>query len=266
MPSPALDLHVYREPTGDSACVVLLHGFPLDHRMWDDVVEMLPDDVPVLAPDLPGLGASPLDDSRPPSVEVAADAVAAAVRGGGFDEVVVAGLSMGGYAALALAERHPELVVGLVLVDTRSTPDGDDARARRLAVADEVERSGSVAAASDVSGLVGPTTTSRRPEVLTRLAAWVGEQSPDGVAWSQRAMAARPDRTHVLAAFAGPAAVVVGEEDGLTPPAAAEHMAAQLTDVHYVVVPGSGHMSAVEVPDSVAAAIVDVVRRVPPRY
>ncbi|MEP7764046.1 alpha/beta fold hydrolase [Sanguibacter sp. 25GB23B1] len=251
---------------GSAPCVVLLHGFPLDHRMWDDVARLLPDDVVVIAPDLPGLGGSPLDASQPPSLEVAADAVASTVRASGVDEIVVAGLSMGGYVALALAERHPELVVGLALIDTRSTPDGDDARARRLAVADEVERSGSVAAASDVSGLVGPTTTNGRPEVVERLAAWVGDQSPEGVAWSQRAMAARPDRTHVLAAFAGPAAVVVGEEDGLTPPAAAEHMAAQLTDVHYVLVPGAGHMSAVETPAAVATAIVDVVRRVPPRY
>ena len=266
MSSAPLHLHVYRVSPGGGACVVLLHGFPLDHRMWDDVAALLPDDVTVVAPDLPGLGASPLDASQPPSVVVAADAVAVTVRAAGFDEIVVAGLSMGGYVALALAERHPELVAGLVLLDTRSTPDGDDARARRLSIADAVLQAGTVDPVRDVSGLVGPTTTSQRPELLARMEAWVAEQSPDGVAWSQRAMAARPDRTGVLAAVPGPAAVVVGDEDGLTPPPAAEHMVAQLTDAHYVLVPGSGHMSAVEVPVAAAGAIVDVVRRVAPRF
>lgn len=266
MTTAPLALHVYRTAPSGGACVVLLHGFPLDHRMWDDVAGLLPDDVPVVAPDLPGLGASPVDASQPPSVEVAADAVAGALQEAGVDEVVVAGLSMGGYVALALAERHPELVVGLVLVDTRSTPDGPEARAKRLRVADEVLASGSVAAVSDVSGLVGATTRERRASLVTRLEAWVQDQAPEGVAWSQRAMAARPDRTHVLGAFAGPAAVVVGAEDELTPESAAEHMVAHLTEAHYVVVPEAGHMSAVETPDAVAAAILDVVRRVPPRY
>ena len=266
MTTAPLALHVYRAVSGGGACVVLLHGFPLDHRMWDDVAERLPEDVAVVAPDLPGLGASPVDASLPPSLEAAADAVARAVRDEGLDEVVVVGLSMGGYVALALAERHPELVVGLVLVDTRSTPDGDEARAKRLRLADEVLASHSVAPVSDVSGLVGSTTAEERPVVVARLEAWVREQPPEGVAWSQRAMAARPDRTDVLTAFAGPSAVVVGAQDTVTPESAAEHMAAQLTDAHYVVVAGSGHMSAVETPDAVAAAIVDVVRRVPPRY
>ncbi|PFG32642.1 alpha/beta fold hydrolase [Sanguibacter antarcticus] len=262
MSSSSLDLHLYRVAPGGGACVVLLHGFPLDHRMWDDVAALLPADVSVVAPDLPGLGASPLDGEQPPSLEAAADEVAAAVRRGGFAEIVVVGLSMGGYVALALLERHPELVVGLVLVDTRSTPDTDETRARRLRIADDVVQTGALVPVSDASGLVGLTTRTGRPEVVARLEAWIREQSPEGVAWSQRAMASRPDRTSVLASFSGPSAVVVGDEDELAPPAAAEHMAVHLPDARVVLVPGSGHMSAVEAPVPVASAIADVVGRV----
>lgn len=266
MTTVPLALHVRRGSPGGGACLVLLHGFPLDHRMWDGVVALLPADVTVVVPDLPGLGASPLDPDLEPSVESSADAVAAAVREAGIESAVVAGLSMGGYVAMALAERHPDLVAGLALVDTRSTPDSAEARSKRLRVADEVLAAHSVAAVSDVSALVGATTRSHRPDVVARLESWAREQSPEGVAWSQRAMAARPDRSAVLSTLAGPSTVVVGEEDELTPPTAAEHMVALLTGAHYVVVPGAGHMSAVEAPAEVAAALVDVVRRVVPTF
>src|SRR5690606_37453777 len=99
----------------------------------------------VLAPDLPGFGASPTGpdlaqavgaDPAQASVEVMADGVAATLRQAGVDRAVVAGLSMGGYVALALLERHPDLVAGLGLIDTKSTADDDVARAKRFAVAE----------------------------------------------------------------------------------------------------------------------------------
>ena len=74
-------------------------------------------------------------------------------------------------------------------------------------------------------------------------------------------MASRPDRTDVLAAIDGPVVVVVGDEDAVTPVAAAEHLASSARDAQLVVVPRSGHMSAVEQPGAVAAALDDLVQR-----
>lgn len=247
--------------------LVLLHGFPLDHRMWDEVARALPDDVIVLAPDLPGLGQSELAGFAEPSIEAAADAVAASLRDAGVTTAVVAGLSMGGYVALALAERHPDLVAGLALVDTKSTADDDGARANRLRIADEVEAAGSVDAVRSMSvSLLGETSRATRAALVAQLDEWISEQPPAGVAWSQRAMAARVDRTAVLRDFAGPAVVVVGSEDQLTPVAAAEHMVAALAEPVFVIVRGAGHMSAVELPLAVAEALVELVHRVPPTY
>ena len=75
-------------------------------------------------------------------------------------------------------------------------------------------------------------------------------------------MAARPDATDVLAGFGGPALVVVGDEDGLTPPAQAEAMAAVLADVELVVVPQAGHLAALEHPWAVASAVRRLLDRV----
>ncbi|WP_265521923.1 alpha/beta fold hydrolase [Oerskovia flava] len=259
MTTAPLELFTLQE--GHGVPLLLLHGFPLDHRMWSDVVAHLPSGTTVLAVDLPGAGASPLG-GEPASLEASADAVATTVRAAGVHRAVVAGLSMGGYVALALAERHPELVTGLGLVDTKSTADTDEARANRLRIAARVDSDQTVDAVLGMPGvLLGETSKHERGGLTARLEEWIRVQRPGGVAWSQRAMAARPDRTAVLTGFTGPVAVVVGEEDALTPPAEAEHMAAAAGTV-VVQVPGSGHMSAIEAPADVAAALADLHDRV----
>ncbi|MBO0901488.1 alpha/beta hydrolase [Cellulomonas sp. zg-ZUI222] len=240
--------------------IVLLHAFPLDHRMWDDVAGALARTRPVLAPDLPVPVGSDLPE---PSLEAAADHVAQVVRDAGTGPVVVAGLSMGGYVALALLERHPELVAGLALVDTKSTADTPEAAAKREGVAAEVEAAGSVDPVRGMVGtLLGETTRGARPEVVERVTAWIGEQDPARVTWAQRAMAARPDRTETLRLFTGPVTVVVGDEDAVTGTDAADHMVATAADGLLVVVPRVGHLSAVEDPAAVATALSELANRV----
>ncbi|MGN8246695.1 alpha/beta fold hydrolase [Cellulomonas soli] len=254
-------VHTYRTGT-DGPALVLLHGFPYDHRMWDAVAAELPGTGTVVAVDLPGTPGR-ATDLPGPSLEVSADAVAGALRSAGITRAVVAGLSMGGYVALALLDRHPSLVAGLGLVDTRSTGDTEQARANRLRVADEVEHSGTVdPVRGGIRAALAPSTPLGRPELVDVVTTWVEEQPPVGVAWAQRAMAARPDRTDVLGAFAGPVSVVVGAEDSLTPIDEAEHMVAVAHDVRLVVVPAAGHLSAVEQPEEVAEALADLVARV----
>lgn len=264
-------LHTLREGAPERLPLVLLHGFPLDHRMWLDVTDLLPGDPTVIAADLPGFGASPAGEdvaeglgapTGTPSLDVAADAVAAALRAAGIERAVVAGLSMGGYVAMALLERHPGLVAGLGLVDTKSTADDDAARAKRLEVADAALAEMRVDPVLGMrSAVLGATNRVARPDLVDRVEGWIRDQGPAAVAWAQRAMAARPDRTEVLAGFTGPAVVVVGEEDELSPPAAAEHMAAVLRDVEVTVVPRAGHMTPNESPEPVASALAGLLHR-----
>lgn len=247
--------------TGEGVPLVLLPAFPFDHRMWADVAALLPPDRTVLAVDPPGLGRSPAAGDET-SLDAAADAVAATLATLGITRAVVAGLSMGGYTALALVERHPALVAGLALLDTRSTADDDAGRANRLRVADTVTAAGDLAALSGTPTALLGAANRGRADLVDRVARWIGEQPPAGVAWSQRAMAARPDRTAVLEGFTGPALVLVGATDELTPVAAAEHMAAHLPDVELVVVPRAGHLTSVEDPAAVAAALARLLDRV----
>lgn len=252
--------------------VVLLHAFPLDSRLWDDVLDPLVESGwDVVVPDLRGFGQSAYGEDGPddePSLVWMARDVLGILDRLGVNSAVVVGLSLGGYVAMELVRQDASRIAGLALVDTKASADGDEARANRLRIAEQVLEAGSTTALARamLPGLLGATTLASRPEVVERVRGWIEEADPAGVAWAQRAMAARPDSHADLAALTVPALVLWGEEDGLAPRAEQDSMVAALRDARVVEVPGCGHLSAVEAPEAVVAALVAFlgdVRRLP---
>src|SRR6266516_2905456 len=122
---------------GDGTPVVLLHAFPLDSRMWVPQVEAL-GGYQAIVPDLRGFGAAREQAGEITPMDLLAEDVAKLLDERELERVVICGLSMGGYVALAFAGRHPERLGGLVLCDTGAGADTDDARAARLAMAERV--------------------------------------------------------------------------------------------------------------------------------
>ncbi|GAA1862586.1 alpha/beta hydrolase [Myceligenerans crystallogenes] len=254
-PLNTVDLRV-----GGGLPLVLLHGFPLDLRMWATCAAALAPGIRAIGVDLPGAGHSDLDPGAAPALEHSAERVHDTLRGLGVGNAIVVGLSMGGYVALALADLYPGFVAGLGLVDTKSTADGTEALANRHRIAGTVERDQTVDAVLGMpAALLSARSLAERRTLVPTLEAWIRAQSPAGVAWVQRAMAARPDRTAVLEKYEAPVAVVVGVEDKLAPLDQAEHMAAAATrgggDVTLTAVPDAGHMAPVEDPAAVAGAL-----------
>lgn len=239
--------------------VVLIHAFPLGPPVFDDLVERLPGTT-VIRPALRGFGGPALDETAgEPSLDVYADDVAGELAARGVERAIVGGLSLGGYVTMALLRRHPGRVAGVILMDTKASEDTDEARANRLRMADAVERHGTRVLRPMLDTLLGETTRRDRPDVVARVTAWLDAASPDGVAWAQRAMAARPPSFDTLrdAAARGldVSTVVVGAEDTLTGRDEADAMAAALGGVAVHVVEAAGHLSPLERPDAVAAVL-----------
>ena len=251
------ELHVL--DVGEGPVLVLLHAFPCDGSMWlPQATALAADGWRVLVPDLPGFGSSTLPDAAP-GLDVVADAVLGLLDRRGIDRAVVGGVSLGGYVTMALLRSRPELVAAAILCDTKATADATAARENRerlaWAVTETPAECGRVLEEAVLPGLVGDTTRAERPEVVDRVRGWLHQAPPATVAWYQRAMAARPDSIPVLEASTASTLIVWGDEDTLSPRAEQDIMLSALVDGDLVVVPRAGHLSNVEAPDAVTAAL-----------
>lgn len=238
--------------SGEGRPLMLLHAFPLSSALFDGVRGGLPG-WRVLTPDLRGFGGSPLGDDAPSLSEMAGD-VEAVLDRLGIDVAVVGGVSMGGYVVMELLRRCPQRLSGVLLMDTKAGADTEQARDGRLAMADAVLEQGRRVLDPLVDGLLGATTRAERPDVVSRVRQWLDMAAPASVSWAQRAMAARPDSLVTLAAAGIPGAVVVGEEDVLSPLGEAQAMAAALGS-GVLTVPRTGHLAVLEDPEGAATAL-----------
>ncbi|RKT15874.1 pimeloyl-ACP methyl ester carboxylesterase [Streptomyces sp. 1114.5] len=250
--------------SGTGTPLVLLHAYPLNASMWSSQLDTLPGPTGagarVLAPDQRGFGGTELGSDEP-SLDHVADDLALLLDAAGIERAVVVGLSMGGYAALALARRHPGRLSGLLLANTRATADPDTVRANRERIAAAVTARDSVQLLLDervAAGQLGPDSQ----HLVERVQTMVAAASPAAVAWAQRAMAARPDSLDVLAGLRVPVAVVTGAEDSLVAPEEAERMLRARPDAELTVIPGVGHLSALEAPEAFDTAVRALLDRV----
>lgn len=240
--------------TGRGPVALLIHGYPLDHRMWLDTLHgPLAEQHTLVAVDLRGHGRSAWCGDAVHSMERFADDLGALIRVLSDDPVDVVGLSMGGYVALALWAEHEPLVRSLVLCNTKASADTDAARAgRAAAIATVLEQGRAAIAAGMLPKLLAPSADDLlRARVLTMI-----EDTPvETIVADLRGLAARPDRVAMLPTISVPTLVVVGEHDTITPLADAEVMANGIPDSRLLVAAGAGHLSPMEAPDEFARAV-----------
>ncbi|MBX6767781.1 MAG: alpha/beta fold hydrolase [Actinomadura rubrobrunea] len=253
-----MSVQLYARDVGAGTPLVLLHAFPLSSAMWLDQREGLAARFRVITPDLRGFGGSLLGADEP-SIDAMADDVAAVLGRLGVTRAVIGGASMGGYVAMALCRRRPDLVQGLVLAGTRAAADTDAVRRERLRQAERLEREGGVQVLVDevLPRLVGPTTLRQRPLVYGRVRGLVQAAPPRAAAWALRAMAARGPAFDTLRGLTVPALVVVGDEDALAVQDEARAMVDALPDAELLVVPDAGHLCSVERPDAFNDAVAE---------
>ena len=144
-----LNNNVYADGGNDTETtpVVLVHGFPVDHRMWDECAAALRDQAvkqgvkpfAIWAPDMPGAGEGPIpsdedsggkdaDGAFPYGLDRMADAYVGLLHAAGYGKAIWVGLSMGGYLILDIQRLHPEAVAALALCDTKADADSADMR------------------------------------------------------------------------------------------------------------------------------------------
>ena len=213
------------------------------------------------APQLPALwpfgSVTIADHRRDDSVE----GVARRILDAAPKRFALAGLSYGGYVALAVVRAAPERVARLALLDTQARPDSDEAKVGRRKLMAMAE----AGKLDEVINLLTPKFLSTAHQNDPRLRQIVRDMARDtgvdGFLKQQRAIMDRPDSRPLLGSIKCPTLVLVGDSDTLTPPDLSREIAQAIPGAKLVIISDCGHLSAIEQPDAVNAALGDWLTR-----
>lgn len=241
---------------GSGLPLLLVHGFPLSHRMWQSQIDYFKKNYTVIAPDLRGFGGSAVTAGTV-SMEQHAHDLAELLKQLAIElPVHFCGLSMGGYIAWEFHQHYPERLRSLILCDTRADADTKEGARNRLKMVDLVLRHGPEAvSAAMIPNLLSEASQRQQPEIARNLISLIESTDAEGIAASQRGMAERKDFSGALSQIQVPALLIVGNEDVLTPPQVMHAMHTQFPKGSYREIADVGHMAPMEAPDSVNLAI-----------
>lgn len=237
------------ERRGKGTSLMLIHGYPLDHSIWNEVAAQLENDFDLILPDLRGFGESTTIES-PYSISDIANDLAALLDSLGVEQTALAGHSMGGYVALAFAKAFPQRVSGLALVSSQAAADTPERKEGRYKTAADVSQKGVQIVADAMADKL-----SSQQNVQDVIRPLIGKQSVAGVTGALKAMAEREDLTSFVAAFGCPLVLIHGNADALIPIDRAREIKAIVPSANLVELAGAGHMPMMETPKETALAL-----------
>jgi len=249
----AVELPVFQR--GQGRPVVLLHGFPMDHSIWDHQVQSLAPRYRMITPDLGYVSRNPAAGKV--TIQQWADGLADMLDALKIDEpVVLGGLSMGGYVAFQFFRAHRARLAGLILCDTRAAADAPQAAAGRLEMAARLEREGtSFLPETMLPRLLAAATLDRKSEVVEHLRRVILAGDAGGYVATLRGLAERPDFTSLLAEIDCPTLLIVGRHDPISTVAQMSAMARAIPAARLVEIEEAGHVTPLEAPEAVSAAM-----------
>ena len=234
---------------GKGTPLVLLHGYPLDHSIWEPIIPLLEKDFDLILPDLRGFGESGMPAGAYGMADLAAD-IAELLSALDIWDAMIAGHSMGGYAALAFVRAYPQRTLGLGLVASQVLADTPEKKAGRTQEAEHILAHGvkEVAEGMPVKLTADTTLQGSLKELILR-------QRPEGLAGALRAMADRPNSSELLLGCVFPVVLIHGLADGLIPVERAQAVKAAVPQAQLTEIPKVGHMPMIEASQVTAEAM-----------
>lgn len=235
--------HYYRVGESHSKTVVFLHGFMEDSSVWQLLAETLKDCCQVLCLDLLGHGKTPAI-APIHTMEQMADALHEVLVFEQIEHCTLVGHSMGGYVALAFAERYPKAVEGIVLMNSHPFPDSEEKKVNRDRVLKVIEKEKELFVRTAVTNLFASENREKFKPALEKLIQIALNTPNEGIKAASMGMKSRPDRTEVFKHLKAKKLLVAGKADSLIPYTMLEELATKAGAVCELL--SGGHLSFVE--------------------
>lgn len=226
--------------------IVFLHGFPLTHKMWKEQF-YLEKKYNAQFPDLPGAGQFSKETVF--TLEDMADRVIASLSPS--EHIIPVGLSMGGYVAMRIADRIPERLAGLVLMNTRAEADANPVKLKRAGTVKFIRENGADPFLKMFIPDMCSEASRKNQNLMDFLFSIAAENSAEGISSQVIALQGRTDSETLLSQIAVPTLVVAGDRDMITPKEGMKLMSDKISGSEFHIVENAGHLTPIERPDIV---------------
>lgn len=243
---------------GTGKAIVLLHAFPLSASMWKHQVSpLVVAGWRVILPDFPGFGKS-LIDEKISRMEYLAIGVSNLLSDLKIDQIVIGGLSMGGYVALNFVRMFPGKASALILAGTNASADSEEKKASRFTLIEKVKKEGSkILIDGMLPNVVSDYSRINNTDLIKTLKNDFEKASEDGVSAALQGMAERKDHNDFLDAINIPTLLIFGEQDKITDLDSARLLKRKIKNSTLVTIPNAGHYSNLEQPELFNKTIID---------
>ncbi|MCV9938782.1 3-oxoadipate enol-lactonase [Boseaceae bacterium BT-24-1] len=248
-----VSLHYRHEPAPGRPVLVFINSLGTDFRIWQDVADRLAGQFGFLFYDKRGHGLSELGDA-PVSIETYAADLAGLLDHLGIASATLCGLSIGGLIAQDLYKERPGLIERLIFCDTAAKIGTAQSWNDRIAAT----LSTGIASFADsvMEKWFTPEFHKHRAAELTGYKTMLSRQLPAGYAAACTALR-DADYSAAAPSIAVPTLVIVGDQDGSTPPDLVRGLAEAIPGARFEIIAGAGHIPCVEQPEALSALIAD---------
>jgi 3-oxoadipate enol-lactonase len=230
--------------------LIFIHGFPFNKWSWEKQLHAIKENYRLIAYDVRGHGKTEVGTTTL-SVSQFADDLISLMDELHIEKAIVVGLSMGGYIALHAIKKNQDRFAGLVLCDTQCGADTAEGKKKRKKTIDFIQRNGlTVYAQESLKNLFAPASLERKMNEVLLIEETILKAKPENICLTLQALADRKETCTSLKKIKVPVAILVGQEDKVTPPETAEKMHASIQGSTLHIIEEAGHLSNLENPES----------------
>ncbi|NOU45929.1 MAG: alpha/beta hydrolase [Bacteroidales bacterium] len=245
---------------GQGECIVLLHGFPMDHRVWADFKSSFTPRFKVISIDLPGFGQSEMIHKNH-SMTLMAEVVNVVLTTEKIEKCMLLGHSMGGYVSLEFASQFPEMLKGLILLHSQAAADDENARTNRDTSIEAVKENKTAYINPFINGLFSDGFIANQPDSVNFIKEISHSQEVEAIVAALAGMRDRADQTDLLKRIQVPVLFILGKEDKRMPYIKIMSQAALPAHAELLILDKVAHFGFMENPQIVGMTIGQFIEK-----